>query len=368
MMDEKKLPISHYVYLLIWGGSMCVACVPGFGIILGLGFLFIFFLITTSKVLKNILLVAIVSVILAPLFPMLGPLAFLLILMKAGSLIRNWRALLVGLYAYFGYIILMLIGSLALPIVGMGVCTLIFTVMFHKMLKWLYRNGYDTNRAFAVIGLTPLILMSAILPFLKVDIEGIEIFQGSLSDHASIDVHEHIFHPSPEMKLIMKELDISTSDLIKLTGFDINDIIDIPAFSHALETTVASSTAYGVFNLSNYEKEFSVRNEDGTVEIISPINDTQSVIKNQNGEEIGKIYLDRQNNCEVVFLKNGFAYTIDNTTGNIVDGEGKILGRIIKADQDTRLLIDANNRVIRKFEADGTILDNNNHEIGVAAV
>lgn len=66
MSDEQqaqKIPFKHYVYLVLWGGSMFLACTPGFGWIWGLLFLTLFFLVTTFKVMKKLLLVFLLTFI-----------------------------------------------------------------------------------------------------------------------------------------------------------------------------------------------------------------------------------------------------------------------------------------------------------------
>ena len=70
----------------------------------------------------------------------------------------------------------------------------------------------------------------------------------------------------------------------------------------------------------------------------------------------------------MIKLANGFIYSINQATGDVLDSEGRILGKIIDGVHGTKLLQDNNGMTIRKFEADGRIFDVNNNEIGCAVV
>lgn len=118
----------------------------------------------------------------------------------------------------------------------------------------------------------------------------------------------------------------------------------------ALEASFATSAVYGIFKVENYEKECTVRNEDGTAEIISPIDEIHSVIKDNDGNLIGNIY------------------SINQATGDVLDSAGKLLGKITDGVQDTKLLQDNNGTTIRKIKANGKIFDENNNEIGDVVV
>ena len=138
--------------------------------------------------------------------------------------------------------------------------------------------------------------------------------------------------------------------------------------SHALEAAFSFSAAYGVFKVSSYENDCTIWNEDGTFEIISSVNNFHSIIKYLNGNKIGDIYLDRENGIETVKLSNGFIYSVHQATGNIFDSEGKLLGKITDDTEETKLLLDNNGAVIRKFKDGGVIIDSNDNAIGYAMV
>ena len=396
--QSQKIPFKHYFYLALWGGSMFLACTPAFGWIWGLLFLTVFFLVTTFKVMKKLIIVFFLTFIIGGfLIKFLGEIAAVILIvlpivsifLKINFFRKHWKALKVGFYAYFGYAIIMALAGTfgaTLPVIGMFIGAFIFTAIFHDYLKELYKAGYDTDKAFAIIGLTPIIILSLVLPFLKIDVLGLPIFDGIAPDNVSVDIHEDInftskaidkFIPEEDVKFAMKNvlkltnstddvnLNVKLSDFIKLSGFDINEIINVPVMSHALEAAFSFSAAYGVFKTASYANDCTIWNEDGTFEIISPVDAVHSIIKNQDGDKIGDIYLDRENNLETVKLSNGFIFSIHQTTGNIFDAEGKLFGKISDV-EGTKILSDNNGAIIRKFTDGGAIVDSNDNAIGCA--
>lgn len=396
MADERqKIPLKHYLYLALWGGSMFLACTPGFGWAWGLLFLTLFFLVTTFKVMKKLLLIFFVTLIVGGfLIKILGEIAAVIlivlpivsILLKINFLRKHWKALRLGLYAYVGYAFIMTFGAM-LPVFGMFVGALVFTYFFHSFLEKLYKEGYDTDKAFAIIGLTPIILLSLILPFLKIDVLGLPIFDGIAPDDVTFDVHKDINLTSTAINNLIQDedariamqavqdltegtnidLNFRLGDFVDLSGFDINDIINVPVVSQALNAAFSFSAAYGVFKVaSSYENEYTIRHEDGTFEIITPVDDVHAIIKDQDGYKIGDIYLDEDGGIETVKLSNGFIYSVHLASGNVFDAEGKLLGYITADTQHTKILFDKNGKVIRKFEDDGVILDENDNVLGCA--
>lgn len=398
--QEAKIPFEHYFYLVLWGGSMFLACTPAFGWIWGLLFLTLFFLVTTFKVMKKLILVFLLTFIIGGLLiKFLGEIAAVILIvlpivsifLKINFLRKHWKALKVGFYAYFGYVIIMALAGTfgaTLPVIGMFIGALIFTKIFHDYLKELYKEGYDTDKAFAIIGLTPIIILSLVLPFLKIDVLGLPIFDGIAPDDVSYDMHKGVsltskviyeLIPEEDVKFAMEKVvnltnstdidvnqNVELSDFIKLSGFDINEIINVPVMSHALEAAFSFSAAYGVFKVSSYENDCTIWNEDGTFEIISPVDAVHSVIKNQDGDKIGDIYLDRENNLETVKLSNGFIFSVHQTTGNVFDAEGNLLGKITEDSEGTKILCDNSGAIIRKFKNGGAIVDANDNPIGCA--
>ena len=242
----------------------------------------------------------------------------------------------------------------------------ILTLIFHRLLCWLYSHGYTTDRAFYVMGLTPLFLMAFILPFLKIDINGHEIFHGSLSDGIDafdgvdsldgIDSTDDIGH-SLSLKSDM-ELPSGVQTILDHADIDIGTMLDghVQTISPAIEASVASAASRGVFLVDEHLKRtgesFKLCGENGSMQTIEYVTDDQAVIRDNDGNTVGSISLDTKKEREVVRLADGFSYTIDKINGSIVDAEGKLLGRIKDGQNGDRLLVNDKDEVIRKYQAD----------------
>lgn len=167
---------KHYLGLLIWGGSLGAAIhyrEPKWGLLA----LVVFFLFTTWSYLKWLIIGIAAVVLLCAVFPVLAPFAMLIaivgILLRIRFIWRNRRAIFTGLYAYGSYLLLLYLPETErlaeyepyfLPAVAAA------TVILHGLIYWLYRSGYDTNRAYGIMGLTPLIIIAFVLPFVRLSL------------------------------------------------------------------------------------------------------------------------------------------------------------------------------------------------------
>lgn len=168
--------VKHYLGLAIWGGSLSAAIhyhEPKWGI----AALMVFFLFTTWSYLKWLIIGIAAIVLLCAIFPILAPFAMLIaiigILLRIRFIWRNRRAIFTGLYAYGIYLILLYLPEMErladyqpyfLPAAAAA------TVILHGLVYWLYNSGYDTDRAFGIMGLTPLIIIAFVLPFVRLPI------------------------------------------------------------------------------------------------------------------------------------------------------------------------------------------------------
>lgn len=359
MSAEEQYTVKHFIFLVIWGLSLAYALFSGnfwVGILLAV----LFFLISTFKVILRsiffMIVVFILTIIFAPLAPIIAAVCGVLFLLKIKFLLDNWRVLLLGIYAYFGYLLVILLNTVTgifLNVIVAGLVSIILTIIFHKLIVQLYKRGYGTDRVFHIMGLTPLILLSVILPFLKIKIEGVEIFDGSLTDDiGSIDHDISIVSSvSPDLGTA---LDFADTDIGTLLDIDTPEFVS--TVSPAIEASVATAAVHGIYSVAEHLEKSTIRNKDGSELTISYIDEENSVIEEASGRRIGYITLDRENNCEHVRLTNGFKYTIEHATGNIVDTEGKLIGRLKDGDNGTKLLVGKNDEVIREFKADGSII------------
>ena len=417
---KRQFTWKHYAWLAVWWLSMGYA-LDEKRILLGILITMAFFFLTTFKVLGKlvILMAAVVflSVIFPPIVALIAALSFIFFLLRIKFLIDNWRILLVGMYAYGVYLLVVLFNNFfydhivvktagaifqfflngspeAVSMIGQSgvnasrqaaeyasrvlhIAAYIFpgilTLIFHRLLCWLYSHGYSTDRAFYVMGLTPLLLIGFILPFLKIDIHGYEIFHGSFSDgidgiDGTKDVGAHLplkgdIELSPNVKTMLDYADI-----------DIGTILDDHAgtFSPPIEAAIASAASRGVFLVDEHLKRtgerFTLCGENGLMQTIQYTTDDHAVIKDADGHQVGHIVLDHQNVREEVQLTDGFSYTIDKTNGTIIDADGKLLGKIKDGQHGDRLLVNREDEVIRKYQADGFILNGKGNLVGTAAI
>lgn len=341
---ENAVTKKHRLFLMLWWFSMTFALTFN-KIWPGILFAAIFFLVSTFKIFKRMilvtLLVGIATAIFPPLLLVVTALSVVFMLFKIKFLLQNWRALAVGIYAYFVYLAVIIFngfffsliifqlaeiiseiffsdnalvqyGSAAVTIAS-GIFALALTIIFHRLLKKLYRRGYSVERAFEVMGLTPLLLIAIILPFLKLKIGGHEIFSGSLSDSVG-------------------DIDINVDAEI-----DADSLPSSETVSPAAQAAAAAAAAHGTFALSG-GKNFKIRGEDGTTEFITYVDETHAVIKNSAGQKIGTLRFDKRKNREILNFDDSTVFTIDLTSGEIISRDGKILGKMIDGSDGTRLV------------------------------
>ena len=374
----KQVTAKHYVFLLIWGLTLTFALFKH-SLWLGVAFMFGFFLISVFKILDTMIITTIIAFVLTLILEIFFPptaviftgLFVVMLLLRAKFLIQNWRALVAGLYTYGVYLFVVVANALLFKASGAGfvmmiggifsadaarygsftsliiagVLAIFLTRGLNRKFSWLYSHGYDTNRALLIMGLTPMIVISIVLPFLKIKINGHEIFDGSLSDTFDADVDANADVTSavapPEVTNALKFADVDLNDMI--VGRAAEQILP---FSHAIEASVLSATAGAIYSAG---KLLKFRNRDGSTQAIRYLDDTNAVIEEESGRRIGYITFDREKNLEHVRLTDGFAYTIDIADGNIFDKDGKLIGKISEGNDGKKLLIGRDDKVIRKF-------------------
>lgn len=374
----KQVTVKHYIFLLIWGLTLTFALFKH-SLWLGVAFMFGFFLISVFRILDTMIITTIIAFVLTLILEIFFPptaviftgLFVVMLLLRAKFLIQNWRALVAGLYTYGVYLFVVVANALLFKASGAGfvmmiggifsadaarygsftsliiagVLAIFLTRGLNRKFSWLYSHGYDTNRALLIMGLTPMIVISIVLPFLKIKINGHEIFDGSLSDTFDADVDANADVTStvapPEVTNALKFADVDLNDMI--VGRAAEQILP---FSHAIEASVLSATAGAIYSAG---KLLKFRNRDGSTQAIRYLDDTNAVIEEESGRRIGYITFDREKNLEHVRLTDGFAYTIDIADGNIFDKDGKLIGKISEGNDGKKLLVGRDDKVIREF-------------------
>lgn len=402
---------KHYILLLIWWLSL------GFTLdtnsaILGLVLSFVFFALTAMKVLKKSILIMLAVFVLTAIFPPLGLvvgiLALIFFLLRITFVIENWRGLAVGIYAYGIYLLIVIFnaffyetivvqatlriveffgtgGETAVETfgqqgvdavnattafikealhVGSYVFPLFLAFGFHRLLGWLYDHGYTTDRAFHVIGLTPLVIMAMVLPFLKIDLGGDAIFAGSLADGVDgvngidgVDTTISLPHPSvPEAVTTL----IDTAHIDVAGWFADN----ATGFSPAIESSVAAMAVRGIYTVDEKQGKGYEARFGASTQSVRQDRENHTIITDEAGEPLAEIFHDEAQDTDRTVLNDGSEYVLNNRTGNITDGKGRMLARIKEISGGGKILVTNDERIIRTYEQDGTVKDSHGDILG----
>ncbi len=409
--------LKHYLFLLVWWLSLGFALDTN-SAILGLALSFIFFAMTAMNVLKKSILIMLAVFILTAIFPPLGfavaCLALIFFLMRITFVIDNWRGLTVGLFAYGIYLIVVIFNSFFYETivvqatlrvvdffnaggetavetfgqqgvdavnattgfikealhVGSYVLPLFLAFFFHRLLGWLYDHGYTTDRAFYVIGLTPLVIMAIVLPFLKIDLGGDTLFSGSLADGtdgvAGIDgVNNTIHVPTVEMpSQVTTIMDVANVDM----GSWFVD--NAAALSPAIESSMATLAVRGIYvGAEKYEGKIGFQTLfNGGVQTIREDDENHTTIKNEKGENISEIIYDESTDTDRILLEDGNELIFTKASGTILDKDGHLMGRIKENPDGDKVLVSRDDKVIRTYSQDGTIKNANGEVVGEAKI
>ncbi|HDR7515168.1 hypothetical protein [Bacillus mobilis] len=149
--------------------------------------LFLFFIITSFKLLKKMLFFMLILGVIATILPFLAPIIFIIMLvlffMRIQFVLKNWRPFLAGLIVY-GIAAILLVRMSVDPTSGLiydpSPSKLIESIIVSALgfigiratLIWLYGHNYSSYAALGIMGSVPLIIISFILPFLKMHVGG----------------------------------------------------------------------------------------------------------------------------------------------------------------------------------------------------
>ncbi|WP_338780238.1 hypothetical protein [Metabacillus sp. FJAT-52054] len=152
----------------------------------GIG-LIVFFLVTSFKMLKTMLFYMLILGVISAIFPPLAPIILIVMIvlffMRIGYVIKNWRPFTAGLILY-GSAAFVLVRTASNPDVLLsqyfsfgglweaGIVSVISYFLIRTLLNWLYQYGYSSYAALGIMGSVPLIVISFILPFLKMHVGG----------------------------------------------------------------------------------------------------------------------------------------------------------------------------------------------------
>ena len=155
--------------------------VIGYWVLLG------FFLYTSFPLLKQMFMWMAIFFVLTALFPPLGVLIWIVVIifliMRINFIKNNWIAIKKGIIFYgllsvlvtilpIGYFLWEFINGFSILVaLGLGFfAAKRFCIYFDKEMEELYSLGYDTKNALGIMGSSPLLLITLLLPFIKMAI------------------------------------------------------------------------------------------------------------------------------------------------------------------------------------------------------
>jgi hypothetical protein len=188
-INPKNVEINWPLHFLIIGLYGCV-CLVSFTVPwIGLGVVLLVMLVASLKViLPNLAFIVLFAVLMA--IPVVNIIAgiFLIIFFfrRIGFVIKNFSAVSLGFVVYaiplYGQKIILDENFYIHPLSnGPVFMVVIAMVLFHFGLSSLYKKGYTTGKALEVMSIVPLVLLSLVLPFVKLG-----DFLGHLG-HSSVD-------------------------------------------------------------------------------------------------------------------------------------------------------------------------------------
>lgn len=230
-----------------------------------------FFFKTTWHTLKRVILICIIVSSICAIFPILIPLAIIIAIfffcIRIRFIIKNIIPVVSGFFVYGSFIFgiafffdksfyfsyFFTSNSILNCLLEQIFTSLIFTYGFHLLLNQNYAHGYTPERALRIMGLTPLLVITFILPFLKLPIftDGVTLPDIPLS-HSVIDTHPIIDSSVTHLPSTLSMHHIHPSNNLHTTH------IDSITSSH-LSTGSTHNTLDGIVKVQSYIKS------DGTI-------------------------------------------------------------------------------------------------------
>lgn len=170
-----------------------------------------FFILYTWQRILSIIIFTVLAFIAVRMFPILAPVAFILMviifLARISYIIKNWRAVLAGFFMYALAIGFAFYGQMIQSLMWMyfgwlgfifynlfpspynwtiensffaSVIAFIGTWTFNRVILWLYSHHYSLAGALSIMGMAPLLIALLFLPFLK----AVDVIDGAFTGDA----------------------------------------------------------------------------------------------------------------------------------------------------------------------------------------
>jgi len=286
--------VGVYSLLLLIGSVQPIIGIIGL-LLLGVAALFKV-IIRNFQVIGILLLLGIAAMAIPFLLIIYIPVLLYFFIKRLGYLFQHFGLVMAGLFIYFFPIGMMANGaSESTPAVGVIIPVALFPIILKSFVD---NRGYTVQKALEIMSEAPILIISIVLPFLKLNI-GADFAEGVGSGEAVAGEAAAAAKPIPNDVAFMKESPIYKG------AFSTEVSVSEPVATTAMLTANSAITVNGFFQqLQNSQQ---IQYEDGT---------SSAINNNLNQIKIG------DSSFEDLYIQN------DGATLKITDSQGDIVGFI----------------------------------------
>ncbi|MDN3453684.1 MULTISPECIES: hypothetical protein [unclassified Psychrobacter] len=301
------MAVGIYSLLLLIGSVQPMIGIIGL-LLLGVAALFKV-IIRNFQVIGILLLLGMAAMAIPFLLIIYIPVLLYFFIKRLGYLFQHFGLVMAGLFIYFFPIGIMANGALeSTPSVGLIIPVVLFPIILKSFVD---NRGYTVQKALEIMSEAPILIISIVLPFLKLNI-GADFAEGVGSGETVAGEAAAAAKPMPNDVAFMKESPIYKG------AFGTEVSVSEPVATTAMLTANSAITVNGFFQqLQNSQQ---IQYEDGT---------SSAINNNLNQIRIG------DSSFENLYIQN------DGATLKITDSQGDIVG-FIKQDGASLKVTDTN--------------------------
>ena len=326
--------VGVYSLLLLIGSVQPIIGIIGL-LLLGVAALFKI-IIRNFQVIGILLLLGIAATAVPFLLIIYIPVLLYFFIKRLGYLFQHFGLVMAGLFIYFFPIGMMANGaSESTPAVGVIIPVALFPIILKSFVD---NRGYTVQKALEIMSEAPILIISIVLPFLKLNI-GADFAEGVGSGEAVAGEAAAAAKPMPNDVAFMKEspiykgafgTEVSVSEPVATTAMlTANSAITVNGFFQQLQnsqqiqyedgTSSAINSSFNQIKLGDSSFDsFYIQNDGASLKITDSQGDTVGFIK-QNGASLKVTDVNHFNMGSITPDQNGF---------NITDSFGKSVASI----------------------------------------
>lgn len=253
-VQGQKRSSLHVTAVILYAIIIFISFFSTIGLVIGY---ISFFLFTSIKMVwKMLIFMSILAIVLAVL-PFLAPVAIIVMIilffMRIGFVMENWRPIVAGLVLYGSSIPLFAISRSFYFYGGNVIQPLLFAIMggvaLHFVLKYLYSYGYTSQNALGIMGNVPLVIISFILPFLKLHIPMADVV---VMEGAPAGGTGHVYTSEPVLSSEVTK-PVATNPVPILKTYDSTHIVETEAIPVQAPNSVSASSLEGQPSLMDHK-------------------------------------------------------------------------------------------------------------------